>query len=448
MHVYDQKERDSLADRWARLSGLVAGGGFGPDYLGQFVRDLGLGFDWVFVTPGMKKDVPEIDQARKAGCRIGSELGLFMSLCTAPMIGITGSSGKTTTASLTARILERGHRTVHLGGNIGRPLINQLDCIGSDDVVVLEISSFQLELADRVPEIGAILNISPNHLDVHGTMEKYIEAKARLARHQCRGDFMLLNADCAITRSLAPAARGEVGFFRVVSNENDGIPAGVVAEIRDDNLWIIEDAERRHVARSDDLPLRGLHNARNVLAAAVLARRAGAFLDDISGAVVEFTPVPHRLEDVGEIGGVLYVNDSIATSPDRTVAAIRSYERPVLLLLGGYDKGVSFRPLVHEVVQGYESGAIRAVYLMGATAEKLRGILDDVAGNESVPLAGCDLVTCRDLEDALVSASKRAHPGDIVLMSPACASYDSFDNFMQRGDYFRDLVRRLEDLEG
>ena len=450
LSLYDQKGPEELGQRWEAVRDRVDRASLGPDYLAAFDLDRRRkGFDWVFVTPGMPRDLPQIEGARSDGSEISSELALFMIACPAPMVGVTGSSGKTTTVSLVDRFLRCDGRQVWLGGNIGTPLIDRLDEIRGDHVVVLEISSFQLETAVRVPQVGAVLNISPDHLDIHRTMANYVDAKARMIRCQQPGDFMVLGADCDRTRELAPAVRGDLAWFSAQQTPDDvGAQASMVAWYADDHLWVREQARDLSLCRGRDLPLRGKHNVKNTLAAALLTLRMGASVDSIREGIEGFAPVRHRLEEVGEIGGVLFVNDSIATSPDRTFAALHSYDRPMVLILGGYNKRLTFDALSGELVRLVRAGRVRALILMGAAAEEIAGSLRAEASSDE-GWEEMDALHCvDDLAAAFALARKVSRAGDVVLMSPACASFDAFDNYMQRGDAFRAMVERACRDEG
>ncbi len=451
LSLYDQKGPEELGQRWEAVRDRVDRASLGPDYLSAFDLDRRRQrFDWVFVTPGMPRDLPQIEGARTDGSEISSELALFMIACPAPMVGVTGSSGKTTTVSLVDRFLRCDDRHVWLGGNIGTPLIDRLDEISDRHVVVLEISSFQLETAARVPQVGAVLNISPDHLDIHRTMANYVDAKARMVRCQEPGDFMVLGADCDRTRELAPAARGDLALFSVEQTPDafhGRFPLG--AWYADDQLWVRHQGRDLSLCHAGDLRLRGRHNVSNTLAAALLALRMGASVDSIREGIEGFAPVRHRLEEVGEIGGVLFVNDSIATSPDRTFAALHSYDRPMTLILGGYNKRLTFDALSGELVRLARAGRLRALILMGAAAEEIEGSLRAEASAYEAGWTEIDsLYRVDDLAGAFDLARKISQAGDVVLMSPACASFDAFDNYMQRGDVFRAMVERARPDEG
>lgn len=411
----------------------------GPDYLDRFAQDgAARPFDWIFVTPGMPKDLPELRDAAAAGARLTGEMSLFMNLCPAPMIGITGSAGKTTTASLTAHFLRTGERRIWLGGNIGEPLLHRLGEIGDDDLVVLELSSFQLELAERVPASAAVLNLSPDHLDVHGDAASYYRAKSRLVTQQQPGDTLLLNWNCPRTRALARVSPARVRFFAVCGGRDIEDTDGVVAYAVGDDLrarWRGRDVS---LISSASLGLRGEHNRANFLAAATLALDWGVAPETIRREMEDFRLPPHRLEEVDRVEGVRFVDDSIATSPPRTRAALVSYSAPLVVILGGYDKGVAFGDLAADVAGGIGAGRIRAAVVTGACGERLAAALE-IAG---APAGSVD--RREGFEDAFAAAVDRARPGDVVLLSPGCASFDAFENYRARGQYFKELVANLK----
>ncbi len=458
--VYDQKCAGELKNRWAQVSRLVHRAFLGEKYLDEFVQhSRTTGFDWVFVTPGMPKDLPEIEQAASHGSVISSELPLFMLQCPATKIGITGSSGKTTTTTMLGEMLKHSQdENVWVGGNIGTTLIDKITDIEPEDLVVLEISSFQLELAELTPSFAAMLNISPNHLDVHGTMESYINAKSKLLKCQPYNGFALLNWDCEITRSLSTMTKTEPAFFSMYRtpqdwscNETEGYLAGWICE---DLLWVRpRGRERIRLCSVDEIPLRGPHNVANTLTAGILAIQMGCEPRRVIEAIKTFSPVSHRLEEVAERNGVLFVNDSIATSPDRTIAALNSFSEPVVLILGGYDKGISFSKLGEVVVDKAGKNQVAAVVLTGSTAGKIEEELGAAADVEGQKLkwthtrveseTEVPLLSAGTFEDAFRSAVELSRCGEVVLLSPACASYDEFDNFRQRGRIFRELARDL-----
>ncbi len=311
-----------------------------------------------------------------------------------------------------------------IGGNIGNPLIEELPRLSPEHKVVLELSSFQLEDLPASPHGALITNLAENHLDVHGTMENYIAAKRNIYLHQGPGDFLVLNFDDPVTRAMGEEASGKVFFFSMENKVRDG------AYLKGAELVYVQDGEEEPILRRSELQLRGEHNAANFLAAAVLSRAAGAGLRAAAEVGRTFQGVPHRLEFVAEYGGVRYYNDSIATTPQRTLAALQSFSEPIILIAGGYDKQLSFAPLAEGVHR-----RVKHLVLLGATAPKIREAV--------LALGDFSLEVVENLEQAVAAAKNKAKPGDCVLLSPACASYDQYADFMERGAHFRKLVHEL-----
>lgn len=402
----------------------------GPDYLERLVES----FDWdaVFLTPGMPKTSPPLEKLREADIPFHSEIGLFFSLCRAPIVGITGSSGKTTTTTLLGEMLRRGPRPVYVGGNIGTPLLDVVDDIGPDARVVVELSSFQLELLEQSPWGAVVTNVTPNHLDVHGTMEAYTGAKRRILQFQSLGDWALLNGDDETTTAMMREARGEAMTFSTRRPASAWVEKGYV---------VVEGGpggNRLAVCAVADIALPGRHNVENVLAAAAAAARCGASAAAIRAVATTFRGVPHRLEFVAELDGVRYYNDSIATSPARAVAGVQAFEQPVVLIAGGYDKQLPFEQLAATL-----PGRVRTAVLLGATAPAIADAIERQRG--LAPLPGPDVVRATGFEEAVRLARAAARPGDVVLLSPASASYDMFPNFEARGELFREIVRGFSD---
>lgn len=424
--AFDQKTPDELGDRYHELQALGAEFSLGPGYLSRLPE-----FPLIFLTPGMKKDFPEIQEARARGAEISSETRLFFSLCPAPVVGITGSAGKTTTTTLIGEILKaEGHRRVLLGGNsFGKPPIEWIGELTPDDLVVLELSSFQLQLVERSPHIGALLNISPNHLDVHSSMEEYAEAKKNIFRFQNLGDWAVFNYDRPETRGMVDDVPGGTVFFSRDRELKHG------AFLRGNEL-IWRDGRREHlICNIDEIILPGRHNLENILAATAVSSLAGASPEAIRGVVTTFKGVEHRLELVRELDGVRYYNDSIATAPDRTLAALETFRAPIVLIAGGYDKKIPFEGLAAEVVR-----RVNVLILIGATADKIAGTVEKAAAEFG---SGPEIVRAGDLSRAVAAAREKAQPGDVVLLSPSCASYDQFRNFEERGRQFKGLVAAL-----
>ena len=439
----------------AELSTLAVRLELGPHYL-----DAIAGHDEVFLTPGMRKDAPQVAAARAAGAVISSEIPLFLELCRAPVVGITGSAGKSTTTALTHLMLQRAGIDARLGGNIGRPLIAGVLAIPPTAVVVLELSSFQLELAAISPHLGALLNISPNHLDVHESFAEYAAAKTSIYRFQRPGDACVFNADRPETRAAARDCPAGVAFF----SQREAVRPGAYLDGSGPGAELVLDLGRGagRLLTASELRLRGEHNLGNVLAAAALAGLAGAPAAAIAAAARDFQGLEHRLEPVRDLDGVAYYNDSIATAPDRAIAALKSFDRPIILIAGGYDKKIPFDEFGAEVAR-----RVRVLVLTGVTEQKIAAAVEAavtaaavaqagavtqatpaVAGGASGPKpAGPEVVSAPDLRAAVLAARAAARPGDIVLLSPACASYDAFRNFEERGRAFKDIVRGLPGQE-
>lgn len=415
----DLQTSSELGDRYHELETLGIDLVLGPEYLSGLTD-----FDVVVVSPGVPKDLPELQMAKGLG-RLESEIGLVFRYSQAPILAVTGSSGKTTTTSLAGEMLKASGLSTYVGGNIGTPLIGSIGEIDPGDWVLLELSSFQLEDLSQSPHGGVVTNIAENHLDIHHTMENYIAAKANIYRHQKSNDFLALNYDDPITRAMAEEAPGRVLFFSLASEVTPG------AYLSGDNLVFSDGSRRQVFAKRSELLLPGEHNVANFLAAALLSHAAGASLEAIRQIGQSFTGVPHRLELVAEVGGVRYYNDSIATTPDRTIAALRSFAKGPILIAGGSDKQLSYGQLGQVIHAG-----VKHLILQGATAPKIRqAVLDS---------GGVSLYEVEDLKAAVHLASQLAEEGDVVLLSPASASFDQYANFMVRGEHFRALVADIQ----
>lgn len=430
----DRKPLEQLGPRGADLERLGVRMVLGEHYL-EVLQDV----DVAFVTPGIPKHLPAIEAARRAGVVVTGQADLFMRLCRAPIVGVTGSSGKTTTTTLIGRMLGGTGRPVFVGGNIGEPLIEHLDDIGPDAWVVLELSSFQLETAGVSPHGAVVTNVTPNHLDVHQTMEAYVAAKTRILAFQGPDDFAVLNAENPITAEMAGRTAGQVLWFGLGRHEpgawveGDRLLAAMPASpgLPDDVVpgGVVE------VCRRSDIRLRGEHNVENVLAASLAALRCGTPLEAIREAVRTFTGVVHRLEEVGRVDGVLYVNDSIATTPARAVAGLLAFQEPVVLIAGGYDKHLPFAEFARVAAE-----RCRHIVLLGQTAPAIARALRQAEEETGRPVS---YERVESFEAAVRAARAAARPGDVVLLSPACASYDMFHNFEERGARFRQMVQAM-----
>ncbi len=444
----DNKPAEQLAKHLALIQGLP----IALD-LGNPTPDVSQ-CDILFISPGVPPTAPVVQEARQRGVPISSEPRLFTQVVPSLIVGITGSSGKTTTTALTGRMLIAGGRNVWVGGNIGSPLTARLLEEPPPEVAVMELSSFQLELftpayqgpevearrtaASRVlsiegysPPVAAITNITPNHLDRHPTMEDYASAKWQILAHQKAGDWAILNADNPYTREMALRAKGHVLRFSLEGEVSEG------AFLRGQDL-ILRAGDREEVLCSRRaLPLRGMHNVANVLCAACLAAACGVACEAIRQAALEFTGVPHRLETVRVHRGVTYVNDSIATSPERAIAALRAYEEPLVLLAGGRDKHLPWEEWADWVLR-----RARLVIAFGEAVPIIERALHQAKGR--APHADTMLRSVRTLEEAVALSAELARPGEVVLLSPGGTSFDAFADFEARGERFRELVWALE----
>jgi UDP-N-acetylmuramoylalanine--D-glutamate ligase len=426
--VTDLQSAADLRDSVAALAGLPV-----RFVLGRHERPDFTDVDLVFASPAVRQDSPYLVAARARGVPVDSEMNLFMRLCRGTIIGITGSNGKTTTTSLLGAILRAAHPRTQVGGNIGRSLLPQVAAIEPGDPIVLELSSFQLEALTtlrRSPHIGLLLNVSPNHLDRHGSMEAYLAAKRQIFADQGPEDIAILNADDPQLQPLLSDLRSQPRFFSCEHAVADG------SYLAGHRLVVAHAGTVSEVCRVEDILLLGRHNVANVLAAVTAADAWGVPAAVMRQVIRTFPGVEHRLERVRERHGVSFYNDAIATSPTATLAALEAIHQPIWLIAGGYDKGIAFHVLGEAIVQ-----RVNGVFLIGATAQAIAQAV------ESARRPGSDLPTitfCRDLREAVHAASGAASAGEVVLLSPACASYDQFRNFVERGRLFKQFVSELD----
>ena len=382
--------------------------------------------DLIVVSPGVPLSVPELKQVRALGMRIIGELELGTQYLQGEILAITGSNGKTTTTSLLGEILQRSGRPTLVGGNIGLPVVDMIPASAPETANVLEVSSFQLETVEAFhPHIALVLNITPDHLDRHGNFETYAAAKARITENQTGNDFLILNAEDKSTHRIAAQTKARIFWFSPLRQVKQG------SFVHGETMFFraAEGQQPEPILPIAEIPLAGAHNVENVLAAVCAARLAGVAPEMIRAAVAAFKAVEHRLEFVRELAGVRYFNDSKATNVDATAKAIAAFPRGVHLILGGKDKDSDYTllaPLLHD--------RVKTVFTIGSAAEKIRSQL----------VGAAPILSAGTLDQAVALAHEKAEPGDVVLLAPACASFDQFENYEHRGRTFKQLVAKLE----
>ena len=405
-----------LINRGAKLK-------LGEDYLE------GLDHDIIFRTPGLMPFDPHLEAAKARGSLITSEMEVFFALCPCKTIAVTGSDGKTTTTTIISELLKAAGYRVHLGGNIGHPLLCEIPETVADDIAVLELSSFQLHSMYCKPNVAVVTNISPNHLDKHKDYQDYIDAKRAEFEHQSENDRLILNFDDEHSAYYAHFAHAPVSYF----SDKNRVDRGVICE--NGLILRVNGAEQQEIMGADEIKLPGEHNLLNYLAA--FAAVEGLVSNEICRQVaMSFAGVEHRLEQVRVLNGVTYINDSIGTSPTRTSAGLHALKVKPIVIAGGYDKHIPFDGLGDELCK-----FAKRVFLTGDTAESIhKAIVNSPFYAES----GLEVQLIDDFKEAVLAASASAEPGDIVLLSPACAAFDRFKNFAERGKYFKEIVMELK----
>ena len=421
--VRDRRSLEELGDFGRELTQMGVRLMLGADYLRDITEEV------LFRTPGMKFYTSELTEARRRGVAVTSELELFLALCPCPVYGITGSDGKTTSTTLIAELLRRSGRTVHLGGNIGAPLLPVIDQVKPEDAAVVELSSFQLISMRRSPDTALITNVAPNHLDMHKDMQEYVDAKKNLYRHQDAFSRTVLNWDNDITRSMAEEVRGDLYWF----SRREIVSRGTYLDT-DGVLHHIDETGDVALFPMQEIRIPGMHNVENFLG--VIAALWGEVSPELFCTVArEFAGVEHRIEFVRELDGVKWYNDSIASNPTRTIAGLYSFNQKLCIIAGGYDKKIPFQPLADPVAE-----RVKLLILTGPTADKIEAA---VKASPKYDPAQCRILRAKDLPEAVALARQETVPGDIVSLSPACASFDAYPNFEVRGQHFKELVRAL-----
>ena len=393
--------------------------------LGQHADVCKLQPDYLIVSPGVPFAIPPLVEAKKVGIPVWSEIELASRNTQAPLVAVTGTNGKTTTTALLGQIFADSGRKVFVGGNIGVPFISEAEKLATEDVAVLEVSSFQLETTENFqPQIAVILNITPDHIDRHDTYEGYIEAKKKVFSNQKGNDCLILNYDDPETKDLAWSAKGRVLFFSRQHILNEGF------YVSDGWMVVKNEGQITHIIKVEELGIKGGHNLENALAAATAGWLMGVSFESIAHSLKTFPGVPHRLEPVLTYQGVTYINDSKGTNPDASIKALEAYEQPIVLLTGGKSKGSDFLPFAEKIKE-----RVKELVLVGQAAQEIEEAIKKVGYSRYQHAAS--------FSEAVELASQLAEEGDIVLLSPACASFDMFTDYEHRGDVFKELVQQL-----
>lgn len=420
----DKKSAEELGKIYEELKELGCEFVLGSEYL-DCLRE----YDIIFKTPGLSLNIPQFQTVLQKGVELMSEMQLFFDLCDARIVGITGSDGKTTTTTLIGKICEEAGFEVFVGGNIGTPPLDRVEDLSPDSIVVLELSSFQLQVMKESPHVAVVLNVTPNHLDVHTTMGEYIEAKKNIYAHQGDNDYAIFGYDNEVTRSMARMRQRNTFCFSVDTEVSNG------AFLKGTEIILRRDQKDVVVMDINDIRLRGRHNVANVMAAILATSVLNIELDSIRNTIRNFTGVSNRIEFVRELDGVKYFNDSSATSPSRSIAGINSFDEPLILIAGGSDKNVGFEEFAKVV-----GNKVKTLILIGNTADKIESAVKNENARTGRVLS---VLRCKTFKEAIQSAKNSATPGDVVLLSPACASFDMFESYVQRGRLFKEIVEGL-----
>lgn len=422
--VLDRREKEALGNTYTELCGKGVSFCLGEHYL-DYLTD----FDCILRTPGMKFHLPELEEARRKGVAVTSEMELFFDLCPAPILAVTGSDGKTTTTSVIAEMLRAEGKAVHLGGNIGRALLPEIEEIGPEDFAVVELSSFQLISMRKSPRVAVVTNVAPNHLDMHKDMQEYISAKKNIFLHQNAFSRTVLNLDNDITAAFSEEVRGQAVFFsRKQVPENGAFLNG------QGMICYNENGNTTEIMPQEIIRIPGTHNVENYLAA-ISAVWGYVSPTTIVKVAEEFGGVEHRIEFVRELDGVKYYNDSIATSPTRTIAGLRSFKQKIIIIAGGYDKHIPFDPLVPVLLE-----RVKVLVLTGDTAQKME---ETIRKSPDYTPEALTILHAETMVEAVQKAREIARPGDVISLSPACASFDRYPNFEARGRHYKEIVNSL-----
>lgn len=416
----DKKERAALGALADELEGRGCHLQLGEGYLSNLDQDL------IFRTPGMRPDLPQLQEAVRRGSILTSEMEAFFEVCPCPIIAVTGSDGKTTTTTIISELLKEDGYRVHLGGNIGHPLLAETGEMLSEDIAVLELSSFQLMTMQQSPQIAVITNLAPNHLDVHKDFEEYISAKENIFTHQSSQCVCVFNLDNEITAHCAEKAHGEVRFFSRNNQPENGV------YLKDGIIFEASAGRITPIIAADEILLPGIHNVENFMTAFAAVRGLVCY-ETMRKIARTFGGVEHRIELIRTRNGVRWYNDSIASSPSRTIAGLRSFSEKVIMIAGGKDKGIPYDILGPEINEH-----VKLLLLCGPTSDVIRA-----STVQADNYAGLEIIDVSDYKEAVSIADARSDAGDVVILSPASTSFDRFANFMERGRVFKEIVNAL-----
>ena len=422
--ICDRKSAEQMGELYKELADL------GAKYiLGETYLDTLTDFDVVFRSPGVYFNNPKLQEAIRNGVAVTSEMEVFFDLCPCKIYAVTGSDGKTTTTTIISELFKAEGKNVHIGGNIGKALLPIIEEIKDDDIAVVELSSFQLLSMRQSPDVCAITNITPNHLNVHGTMEEYISAKCNILAHQNAFSRAVLSYDNETARNLNYLVRGQRAYFSRYSKVYNG------SFLNENGILCYNDYGKvTEIMDMHDIKIPGMHNVENYLTA-IAVTWGEVSLDTVRKVAKEFGGVEHRIEFVREINGAKYYNNSIASSPTRVLACLNSFDEKQIMIQGGSDKGISFEPMADAICE-----KVKVLILMGETREKIR---DAVMASEKYNPENTKIIIVKDMQEAVKTAYKYAEKGDIVSLSPACASFDMYRMFEDRGRHFKQLVNEL-----
>lgn len=423
VEVRDRKSNDKLSELCGELDKMSVSYVFGENYLEN------LKGDYILRSPGIRFDLPQFQKAQAEGAVLTSEMELFFDLCPCKIIAVTGSDGKSTTTTMIYELLRAEGYRCHLGGNIGNPLLPKIESIRPEDFVVVELSSFQLHTMKKSADIAVVTNLSPNHLDYHKDYREYVDAKKNIFLHQNPTGILVLNLDNGDTRDLAPLSKGTVRYFSRKTEMEEG------AVYRDGVLWMCEDGKKEKLLDRSELFLKGDHNVENFMAA-VLAVKDFLSGETIRKVANQFRGIPHRIEFVRELDGVIYYNNSIASSPSRVQACFQTFQEKLIIIAGGSDKKIPFVDFGVEI-----NKYVKLLLLSGATTPK---IYKAVVSAPNYNPDAIRIVLCSSIFEALKVAQREAKAGDNVILAPACPSFDRFKNFEERGDLFKAAVWELK----